>query len=152
MVVSVVQGPEMSVPRILALDVGQKTIGLAVSDEMGIAAHPHGVIARHSRDRDIGAVLAAVDQLGAKAVVIGLPLELSGRQGIAAKRSQQVGGWLAQSRPGLNVAYWDERFSTSEATRVLISGGVRREQRKAVIDQQAAVVILQGYLDQLRAQ
>lgn len=134
--------------RALGLDVGSKTIGVAVSDELGYAAHPREVIARAGTASDVTAVAAILSEVEATAVVIGIPYELSGREGTRAKRVRVF--WDAL-RAGLPAAVefheWDERFSTAEAERVLIAGDVSRARRKQVIDRQAAAVILQGWLD-----
>ncbi len=132
--------------RLLGLDVGTKTIGVAVCDEGGVVATPLRTIQRVGGQRDVDAVAAVMRETGAEALVVGLPLELSGREGEAARRSRVLGRTLAEAI-GCEVHYWDERFSTSEAERVLISADVSRRKRKQVINHVAASLILQGYLD-----
>ncbi len=132
--------------RLLGLDVGTKTIGVAVSDEGGVVATPLKTLSRHGGKRDVAAVRALMDETGATALIVGLPLELSGREGDAARRSRILGRQLAEQL-GCEVDYWDERFTTTEAERLLIAADVRRSKRKKVIDQMAACLILQGYLD-----
>lgn len=132
--------------RLLGLDVGTKTIGVAVSDDGGVVATPLRTLARSGGKRDLEAVAALMGEMGAEALVIGLPLELSGREGDAALRSRTLGGKLAKAL-GCEVHYWDERFSTSEAERMLISADVKRRKRKQVINHVAASLILQGFLD-----
>jgi len=135
--------------RVLGLDVGTKTIGVALSDELRVAAHPHTVIRRSGHARDIAEVAGLVKDQKVAAVVVGLPLALDGREGARARRVRAFAEALAGL--GADVHLWDERFSTSEAERVLVAADVSRARRKAVIDKQAAAVILQGWLDRQRA-
>ena len=132
--------------RLLGLDVGTKTIGVAVSDDGGVVATPLRTLARSGGARDLEAVAALMNEMGAEALVVGLPLELSGREGDAALRSRTLGEKLARALD-CEVHYWDERFSTSEAERLLISADVKRRKRKQVINHVAASLILQGFLD-----
>lgn len=134
--------------RAVGLDVGSKTIGVAVSDELGYAAHPREVLARSGTAKDVTAVLAIVAEVEAVAVVVGMPYDLSGREGTRAKRVRVFLDALRAALPATMELYeQDERFSTAEAERVLIQGDVSRAKRKLVIDRQAAAVILQGWLD-----
>ena len=134
--------------RAVGLDVGSKTIGIAVSDELGIAAHPRETLPRGGTTTDVAAVLAVIAEVEASAVVVGIPYELSGREGLRAKRVRVlVDALRAALPPAVELHEWDERFSTAEAERVLIAGDVSRERRREVIDRQAAAVILQGWLD-----
>ena len=132
--------------RLLGLDVGTKTIGVAVSDDEAVVAMPLRTLSRSGGERDVEAVAAVMRETGAGALVVGLPLELSGREGDAARRSRVLGQVLAQ-KLDCEVHYWDERFSTTEAERLLISADVRRKKRKQVINHVAASLILQGFLD-----
>ena len=132
--------------RLLGLDVGTKTIGVAVCDEEGVVAMPLRTLARHGGQRDIDAVAAVMHETGATALVVGLPRELSGREGDAARRCRTLGDTLGQALD-CPVHYWDERFSTTEAERMLISANVSRKKRKKVVDHVAASLILQGFLD-----
>jgi len=134
--------------RAVGLDVGSKTIGVAVSDELGYAAHPREVLARSGTAKDVTAVLAIVAEVEAVAVVVGMPYDLSGREGTRAKRVRVFLDALRAALPAtMELHEQDERFSTAEAERVLIQGDVSRAKRKLVIDRQAAAVILQGWLD-----
>ena len=134
--------------RALGLDVGSKTIGLAVSDEAGIAAHPHGVLSRRGTAADVAAVVAELASVAAVAVVVGIPYELSGKEGPRAKRVRVFVDALRAALPaGVELHEADERFTTAEAERVLVAADLSRERRKQVIDQQAAALILQGWLD-----
>ncbi len=137
--------------RAVGLDVGMKTIGVAVSDELGIAAHPEVVVARRGTAIDVVAVVALVRAREAAAVVVGLPYELSGAIGPRAKRVRVFTDALrAALPPGVELHEQDERFTTALAERVLLEGDVSRARRKEVIDKQAAAVILQGWLDARR--
>jgi putative Holliday junction resolvase len=138
--------------RALGLDVGSSTIGLAVSDELGIAAHPHAVLARKGTAADVAAVVAALAHLAAVAVVVGIPYELSGREGPRARRVRVFVDALRAALPaGVELHEQDERFTTAEAERVLVAADVSRARRREVIDQQAAALILQGWLDARRS-
>ena len=134
--------------RAIGLDVGSKTIGIAVSDEMGFAAHPKTVLARAGTDLDVTAVMDLIALYSATAVIVGIPYELSGNEGTRAKRVRVFAQALRKRLPA-TVEYFetDERFTTAQAERVLLDAGLRRDRRKEVIDQQAAALILQGWLD-----
>jgi putative holliday junction resolvase len=137
--------------RALGLDVGSKTIGVAVSDELGLAAHPVKTLARRGTAADAAALAALVAERGAQAVVVGWPLELSGQVGPRARRVEVlIEALSALLPPEVPVHRWDERFSTVAVERVLIEGDLSRRRRKQVIDQQAAAYILQGWLDARR--
>ena len=137
--------------RALGLDVGSKTIGMAVSDEAGIAAHPHGVLSRRGTAADVAAVIAKLAAVACVAVVVGIPYELSGQEGPRAKRVRIFIDALRAALPaGVELHEQDERFSTAEAERVLLAADLSRDKRRAVIDQQAAALILQGWLDARR--
>ncbi len=135
--------------RVLGLDVGSKTIGVAVSDELGIAAHPREVIVRRGTRPDVERVVALVKENEAVLVVVGLPLALDGTLGTRGKRVTMFAEELQKSLT-ISVESWDERFSTAGAQRVLLDANLSRERRKQVIDKQAAAYILQGWLDEKR--
>ena len=138
--------------RALALDVGSKTIGLAVSDPDGVIATARGVLARKGQEADAKAIAQQVVADEVARVVVGLPLELDGREGHRARR---VRSFIAALVPVLEalpdrdvgVETWDERFSTAAAERTLLEGDVSRARRKDKIDALAAQFILQGWLD-----
>lgn len=137
--------------RAVGLDVGSKTIGVAISDELGIAAHPRTTLPRRGTAADVTAVVTLVTECDARAVVIGIPFELSGREGLRARRVRVFLDALRAALPAEVESHeWDERFSTAEAERGLLAGDVSRARRKEVIDQHAAAVILQGWLDARR--
>ena len=134
---------------ILGLDIGDARTGVAISDELGIAAHPLCTIQRKSRK----AVLAELRELVAvhnvERIVVGLPLQLDGETGTQAKKVKQFAKRLAQ-QVNLPIVFWDESFTTVEASQILRRTKKRRKKRKQVIDQVAAVLILEGYLEELR--
>ena len=137
--------------RALGLDVGQATIGVALTDEAGIAAHPLSVIRRAGTDSDVSAIQALVVHHDVTDVVIGLPLELSGRIGHRARRVGEFAKALrAALPPAVKLHDQDERFTTAEAERVLVEADLSRAKRREVIDQQAAALILQAWLDASR--
>jgi putative Holliday junction resolvase len=138
--------------RALALDVGEKTIGLALTDEARIAAHPLTVLRRVGNFGDASAIVALVGQHDVTDVVVGMPFELSGKLGHRARRVQSFIAALRAALPAeVRLHEQDERFTTAQAERVLIEGDVSRARRRSVIDQQAAALILQGWLDAQRA-
>jgi putative Holliday junction resolvase len=135
--------------RVLGLDVGSKTIGVAVSDELGLMAHARATLRRAGTARDVAAVAAELQREGADRIVVGLPLTLEGEIGPRARRVLVLVEAL-RARLGVPVETWDERFSTAAVERALIDSGMRRARRKEVIDQEAAAFILQGWLDAQR--
>lgn len=137
--------------RILALDVGRRRIGVAVSDGLGLTAQAATVIDNTSEEHVFSAVQSLVEQYEASLIVIGLPRRTDGTLGPEAENVRAVGQKLA-GVIGIPVEYWDERFSTAEAERMLIEAGLRRSRRRQVVDQVAASIILQGYLDRQRRQ
>jgi len=137
--------------RALALDVGSKTIGLAMTDEAMIAAHPLGVLARVGHAGDVAAILARVREHGITDVVVGMPYELSGKIGHRARRVQELVAALRQVLPAeIAIHDQDERFTTAQAERVLLAADLSRTKRRGVIDQQAAALILSAWLDAYR--
>jgi len=132
--------------RVLGLDVGSKTIGVAVSDELGLFAHPRTTLARVGLRGDVAAVADWVEREGAERVVVGLPLTLEGEVGPRAKRVLVFVEALRARLP-VPVETWDERFSTAAVERTLIEADLSRKKRKEVVDRGAAAFILQGWLD-----
>jgi len=133
--------------RALGLDVGANTIGVAVTDEAAIAAHPNRVIARGGNASDVSTIQTLVAELNISDIVVGMPYELSGKVGHRARRVQDFISALKSALPTVNFHEQDERFTTAEATRVLLDADLSRSRRKQVIDQQAAALILQSWLD-----
>lgn len=132
--------------RIMGLDVGDKRIGVAISDPMGWTAQPHSVVHRTSQSQDFAhlAELCSAQQI--EIIVVGLPLNMNGSVGPRAELVRQFAAELS-AFTGLGVDFWDERLSTKSAERTLLAADVSRQKRKGVIDKLAAVHILQGYLD-----
>ena len=134
--------------RILGVDLGARRIGLAVSDPSGIIASPHGTIERSGDShRDRVAIVAAANDAEASIIVVGLPREMSGRMGPAAKAARAEVEALRVLAPTLQFELVDERMTTVIAQRSLIDAGVRRKARKQTVDKVAAAVILRSYLE-----
>lgn len=139
----------------MALDVGDKTIGVAVSDELLIAANGITTIERIGIRKDCGKIMDLINSYDVETVVIGLNKKLDGTDSIQTEKVYEFKVMLenkmrSSSMQNIKVTYYDERLTTVMAEKVLIEGNVRREKRKKVIDKQAAVIILQGYLDSIR--
>lgn len=135
--------------RVLGLDVGEKTIGVAVSDLMGWTAQGITVLRRTSLKKDLAALKDLVKEYEVDIFVLGLPRRTDGSYGPEAEKIYQFAAILEREF-ALPVEYWDERFSTVSAERILLEGDVSRAKRRQVIDKVAAVVILQAYLDSKR--
>lgn len=137
--------------RIMGLDVGDKTIGVAVSDELGVAANPVVVIQRTaSLKRDIAEVRRLAEERDVGQIVVGMPLMLDGTVGIQAEKVQAFVEALRR-RVRIPVVVWDERLTTVEAERLLMEMDQSRAKRKKIIDKLAAAVMLQSYLDRQSA-
>ncbi|MBP2642292.1 MAG: yrrK [Firmicutes bacterium] len=135
--------------RILALDVGDKTIGVAVSDELLLTAQGVEVIKRTSPERDMLRLKHLIAEFNVSTVVVGLPKNMNGTIGPRGQLVEQFTLELSECCPSIQTKLWDERLSTVAAERALISADVSRAKRKKIIDKMAAVFILQGYLDSL---
>lgn len=139
--------------RILGLDYGSKTVGVAVSDPLLLTAQGVETITR-DRESHLRHTYARIEELireyEAERIVLGFPKNMNNSEGERVQKTKAFGEAL-ERRTGLDVVYWDERLSTVASERVLMEGGVRRENRKKYVDKLAAVLILQGYLDSLRA-
>lgn len=135
--------------RILGLDLGEKTIGIAVSDPMGWTAQGVAVLRRAGDKQDFAALRELVEEYQVQSFVLGMPRRTDGRYGPEAEKVYSFGSEL-ERRFSLPVEYWDERFSTVQAERILLEGDVSRAKRRQVIDKVAAAVILQAYLDYKR--
>jgi putative Holliday junction resolvase len=135
--------------RVLGLDLGEARIGVAVSDASGTIASPHGVVQRSGdRVRDHEAIAALVAELGAERVVVGLPLSMSGAEGPAAKGAREEAAALAE-RLDVAVETHDERLTTVAADRAMIAQGMKGKARRKVVDQVAAAVMLQSWLERV---
>ena len=135
--------------RIMGLDFGSKTVGVAVSDPLGITAQGIEIVRRTSENK-LRKTLARIEELVTEyevtEIVLGFPKNMNNTIGERAEKSLAFKEML-ERRTGLPVVMWDERLTTVAANRTLIEGGVRRENRKDYVDMLAAVFILQGYLD-----
>ena len=135
--------------RLLGLDLGEKTIGVALSDTTLSIATPMETLARTKFTRDAEKLAAIVAAQGVGAVVIGLPLNMDGTGGPAAQAARAFGRNLA-SKLAIPIVFWDERLSTVAVTRTLLDADASRKRRAEVVDKMAAAYILQGVLDRLR--
>ncbi len=137
--------------RIMGLDFGSRTVGVAVSDPLGITAQGVETVERPQENK-LRRTLARLEELigeyQVEKIVVGCPRHMNGDFGERAEKSRDFAEKLA-TRTGLPVVLWDERLTTAAAERVLMEAGVRRERRKDYVDKIAAVFILQGYLDSL---
>lgn len=141
--------------RILGVDLGERNVGVAMSDELGLTAQPLTTLRREGGARGQEALVVALSALvrehDADEVVVGHPLSMDGSVGPAARAAETFARAL-ESASGTPVRLWDERLSTVAAERTLLEADLSRKKRRAVIDRAAAAYILQGYLDFLRAQ
>ena len=138
--------------RIMGLDFGSRTVGVAVSDPLFLTAQGVEIIRRKSPNK-LRQTLARIEELITEyevdRIVLGYPKNMNNTEGERVEKTRSFGE-LLNRRTGLPVIYWDERLTTVAAEQVLMEQGVRRENRKAVIDKVAACLILQGYLDRLQ--
>ncbi|WP_244465903.1 Holliday junction resolvase RuvX [Devosia soli] len=135
--------------KILGLDLGTKTIGVAVSDGMRYSASPLETIKRTKFTQDAERIIALVAENNAVALILGLPLNMDGSEGPRVQSTRAFARNLSQ-KLDLPIAFWDERLSTSAVTRMMIEADLRRDRRAEVVDKLAASYILQGALDRLR--
>ena len=135
--------------RIMGLDIGSHTVGIAVSDELGITAQGLKTLKRKSTKDDLQEIATIIDKFEIDKIVVGLPENMNGTLG---KQAEIVLRWVRtlMDKVRVPVVTWDERLSTVGASRVLLEADLSRRKRKKVIDKVAAVLILQGYLDQSR--
>ena len=136
--------------RIMGLDIGTHTIGMAISDELGITAQGLKTLKRKSMEEDFKEITAIIYQFEIEKIIVGLPKNMDGTLG---RQAEKVLKWIEALRDKIQipVATWDERLSTVGASKVLLEADLSRRKRKKVIDKIAAVLILQGYLDQSRS-
>jgi len=135
--------------RILGLDYGEKRIGVALCDELGLTAQALTTVIRKSWRTDVGGIAALVKTYGVEKIVIGYPLRLNGTEGIQCEKVNRFARRLEAALGGLPVIRWDETLSTKEAEEILAESGVHPRKRKEVVDRVAASLILQSYLDTL---
>lgn len=132
--------------RVMALDVGTKRIGIALSDELLITAQGEATIHRKSLDEDLAEIKRVIAENGVAEIVVGLPLNMDGSYGAKTKEVTAFIDSLSKAA-GVQVRTWDERLTTVQAERTLLEADMSRAKRKKVIDKVAAQVILQSYLD-----
>ncbi len=136
--------------RILALDVGSRRIGLAVSDPLGITAQGLETLHRKNKRTDLEHLERVIRDYGVKEIVVGLPLRMSGAEGIQSEKMAVFADDL-RKRFGLPVHLWDERLTSAEANRILRDAELSIEKRKQAVDRMAAVLILQNFLESRRS-
>lgn len=136
--------------RVMGLDVGTKTIGVALSDPTAAFAQPAGVVRRTSMRDDLASLRTLIRDNGVEQVVVGLPKNMDGSLGESAARAGRLAEAL-ERQAEVSVVLWDERLSTVSAQRALIEADVSRRRRKGLVDSVAAAIILQSYLDSRRA-
>lgn len=132
--------------RIIGLDVGDRRIGVAISDELGITAQGLEVIETSGNGKDIERILELIKKYNATQVVLGLPVNMNGTIGPRGELTKKFGDKLKKFT-NVTIDYWDERLTTVVAEKALIEADLSRKKRKGVIDKLAAVLILQNYLD-----
>ena len=136
--------------RALALDIGDKTIGVAASDLLGITAQGVETIRRTSNKDDLKRLGELLTQYEATTFIIGLPKNMDGSEGTRCELVKKFAAKICAAFPDVEQIFWDERLSTVAASRSLIEADLSRKKRKKVIDKMAAVYILQGWLDSIR--
>ena len=130
----------------MGLDLGSKTIGVAVSDPLTITAQVLTSIHRTTLEKDLEVIVGLVDQYGVEEIVVGLPINMDGSTGDSARKAEAFIEKLRETFP-IKIIPWDERLSTVAAERILLEGDLSRKKRRKVIDRLSAAIILQGYLD-----
>jgi putative holliday junction resolvase len=136
--------------KIMALDVGDARIGVAFSDELGMLAHPAGIIERAAGE-PVARIVQLAAENGATEVVLGLPRNMDGTEGRQARNVRRFGERLKQAAPGLTLLFQDERLTTVEARAIRRESGSSRSKRAKPVDDVSAALILQSYLDTLQA-
>ena len=139
----------MTEQRILGLDVGDRTVGVAASDLLLMTAQGVETILRTTIEADMDRLDALMREYDAVKLVVGLPRNMNGTEGERCEVVRTFAEEIKKKRPDAEIVFWDERLSTVAAAKSLISADVSRKKRKKVIDKMAAVFILQGYLDSL---
>jgi len=132
--------------RALGLDLGTKTVGIAVTDELALTAQGITTLERTNLKATVSAIKALAVEYAVDRFVLGLPLNMDGSEGPRAEATRKFGAAL-EAATALPVIYWDERLTTVAANRVLLEADLSRKKRREVVDQVAASLILQGWLD-----
>ncbi len=136
--------------RKMSLDLGDRRIGVATSDLLGLIANPLETYTRSSLKADIEHIAKLVKDYEVDCIVLGLPINMDGTEGERVEKSREFGRILSANIPNIRIDYMDERWTTVSAERMLIEADVSREKRKTVIDKVAATIILQSYLDKTK--
>lgn len=136
--------------RYMSLDIGDRTIGIAVSDLLGLTAQGVETIRRQKEEEDIKRIGQLMEQYETRSLVSGFPKNMDGSEGARCQIVKEFMAKVKEVYSDVEVIFWDERLSTVGAARSLLEADVSRKKRKKVIDKMAAVFILQGYLDSLR--
>lgn len=134
--------------RILGLDVGQKTIGVALSDPLGFTAQGITTIRREKKSKDIEEIKKICDEYKVETIVIGLPKNMNNSIGFAGEKIMEF-SQLIKEEIDIKIEFWDERLTTVAAHRAMLEADLSRGKRKKIVDKIAAIYILQGYLDRL---
>lgn len=137
--------------RIMGLDFGSKTVGVAISDGLLLTAQGKEIIRRKSPGKlrqTLARIQELIDEFQVDRIVLGYPKNMNNTEGERCQQTREFAELLTK-RTGLSVVLWDERLTTVEADRTMMEGGIRREDRKLYVDKLAAVFILQGYLDSI---
>jgi putative Holliday junction resolvase len=138
-------------PRLMGLDVGNRRIGVAVSDELGLTAQPVMTLERkHNRRDDLRSLRRLARRFGVAAIVVGNPVRLSGEESLQTTKVQAFAAELGELT-GIPIHLWDERLTTHEAHQILYEAGHPRQQHKRVVDQVAATLILQSFINEATA-
>ena len=133
--------------RSMGLDVGDRTIGVAVSDLLALTAQGVEVIRRTSPQADFARLAVLCQEYEVGTIVVGLPKNMNGTLGPRGELVQEFAAQLQEQLPKAKIVFWDERLSTVAAEKALIEADVRRNKRRKVIDKMAAIIILQGWMD-----
>lgn len=137
--------------RIMGLDYGDKTVGVAISDPLGITAQGREIVRRERPDKlrkTCARIEELIQEFEVEKIVLGLPKNMDGSEGIRVEKTKAFKEML-ERRTGLEVILWDERLTTVAADRYMDEAGIKGDKRKEIVDEIAAVFILQGYLDSI---
>lgn len=134
--------------RILGLDMGQKTIGVAISDPLGFTAQGIKTIYRKNKEQDIAELKKICEEYSVEKIIVGLPKNMDNSIGFAGDKSLEFTE-LLKEKLGIEIEMWDERLTTVAAHRAMLEGDLSRTKRKKIVDKIAAIFILQGYLDRI---
>ena len=140
----------MQYKRVMAIDYGDVRIGIAISDMLKIISSPYETYKRINIQKDLEHISQIIKDKEVETVVIGLPLNMDGSEGNRAEVTREFGNLLLENNENIKIVYQDERLSSVEAEDILLEANVKRDKRKQLIDQIAAQIILQSYLDSVK--